>query len=72
MEDANTIISELQARNLSHPTVSTIWLLTLEKSIGQLEKDLADARQALEAMHTEPDITLEQLTTIYTVFGRGR
>jgi len=40
--------------------------------MGRLEKDLANARQALEAMHTEPDITIEQIATIYTLFGRGR
>lgn len=72
MEEAISIVTELQARESSHPTVSAIWLMALTNSMGRLDKDLANARQALEAMHTEPDITLEQLATIYTVFGEGR
>ena len=72
MEEANSIVTELREREVSHPTVSTIWLLTIANSMSRLEEDLANARQALEAMRTEPDITLEQLTTVYTVFGRGR
>ncbi|MAW08581.1 MAG: hypothetical protein CME61_09930 [Halobacteriovoraceae bacterium] len=72
MEEANSIITELQARESSHPTVSTIWIMALTNSMRRLKNDLADARKALEAMHTESDITLEQLATIYTVFGRDR
>ena len=72
MEEANSIVTELRAWQASHPTVSTIWLLTIANSMSRLEEDIASARQALEAMRTEPDITLEQLATVYTVFGRGR
>ena len=72
MEEANSIVTELRERETSHPTVSAIWLLTIANSMSRLEENLASARQALEAMRTEPDITLEQLVTVYTVFSRGR
>ena len=72
MEEANSIVTELQARGASHPTVSAIWLLAIANSMSRLQEDLTNARQALEAMHTEPDITVEQLTTVYAVFGGGR
>ena len=72
MEEANSIVSELREREASHPTVSKIWLLTIANSLSRLKEDLASARQALEAMRTEPDITLEQLATVYTVLGPGR
>jgi len=72
MEEANSIVSELRARGVSHPTVSAIWLMAITNSISRLEEDLANARRALEVMRTEPDITLDQLTTIYAVFGGGR
>lgn len=72
MDEANSIVTKLRERESSHPTVSAIWLLTLTNSINRLEENIINARQALEAMRTEPDITLEQLAIIYTVFGRGR
>lgn len=72
MEEVNSIVTELKARESSHPTVSSIWLMVLTNSIVRLEEDLANARQALEAMQTEPDITHEQIATIYTLFGGGR
>ena len=72
MEEANNVVTELLARSVSHPTVSTIWLMAIENSINRLEEALANARRALDVMHTDPDITLDQLTGIYAVFGNGR
>lgn len=72
MEEANNIVTELQVRGSSHPTVSTIWLLAIAKSMSRLKEDLTNARQALDAMQTEPDITPEQIATIYTIFARDR
>ena len=72
MEEMSNTVMELQERISSHPVISTLWLMAIAKSMNRLDEDLDNARRALEAMHTESDITPEQLVMLSSVFGQGR
>ena len=62
-------INELKAHIISHPTLASIWIAVLENRVQRLRTDTVAADDAINAMKSLPDISIEQLHLLYNVLN---
>ena len=62
------VINQLHEMRVTHPTISQLWITYLEEHLNILKRDTDIARNVLNIMSTQGDITLEQLQAICLVY----
>lgn len=59
-------LRRLHERSVTHPELTKIWTKYLTERIPS-EKDITDCMTAIDTMTTLPDISAEQIQTLYNI-----